>query len=174
MKLVANTKARHYELTCLVDATYSEVELTAVKEDLAQIVSYHQGAVVESQDWGKRDLAYAIVKGGKRHTEARYLHVIFSAQPTVLTLIERDLHLNEKIMRHLVVVAENGAGTAEKVAEVTPVATPAAVKTTTPTPTTPTPTAPTTPKTSKVTATTKGVGAPRAKSKRETRAKTNQ
>jgi small subunit ribosomal protein S6 len=107
MKIAVSDKKRVYELTYLVPATYTETEVSAVKDAVAKLISKYKGEAGDSKDWGKKELAYAIKKEGKTHREAVYVHTPIVFEPTKVPEFEKELYLNEDIIRHLVVVADD-------------------------------------------------------------------
>ncbi len=72
---------------------------TAV-DRIARIVSEGGGEVGKIDRWGRRRLAYEIA----RQSEGYYVVVEFSAEPDVITELERTLHLADEVMRFKVVV----------------------------------------------------------------------
>lgn len=114
MKLVADVQPRQYELTYLLPASYTEAELASFNESIAELVTKYKGSVDSQENWGKKDMAYTIKKGGKRHSEAHYVHLVMTLPATKINEFERDVYLNEKIVRHLLVVAEEVKKSAPK------------------------------------------------------------
>lgn len=107
MKIVKRDLKRVYELTYLVPATFTETEITAVEASVAKLISKYKGTAQETQKWGKRELAYAIKKDSKKHREAVYLHTSIVFEPTQVPEFEKELYLNDNIIRHLVIVADD-------------------------------------------------------------------
>lgn len=106
MKLVTETKTKKYELTYLVPSGYTESELSKVQEEVQALVKKHKGTVVSEDSWGRKPLAYDIRQAGKIFTEANYSHLVINFQPEKTPLFEKELYLNETIIRHLLVVAK--------------------------------------------------------------------
>ena len=107
MKIAQSDIKRVYELTYLVPATFTETEVSAVEASVAKLISKYKGEAKDTQKWGKRELAYAIKKEGKIHQEAVYLHTQIVFEPAQVQEFEKELYLNDSIIRHLVVVADN-------------------------------------------------------------------
>lgn len=114
MKLVTETKTKNYELTYLIPGGYTESELKKVQEEVQALVKKHKGTIVSEDAWGKKLMAYDIRKGGKIHTEASYFHLVIELQAEKTPLFEKELYLNETIIRHLLVVAKEDKVSEEK------------------------------------------------------------
>jgi small subunit ribosomal protein S6 len=91
-----------YELMVIMDP---EVEERTVEPSLNQFLKVirDDGGSIESVDiWGKRRLAYEIQK----KNEGIYAVVNFTAQPAATAELDRQLRLNEAVMRTKVLRAE--------------------------------------------------------------------
>jgi len=107
MKLVADKRVRLYEVTYLVSASLTETEIAAAKEQVATLIKKHKGEVKETADWGKLPTAYAVVSNGSAHHEAVYTHLTVEMPAKNVQSLEKDMLLNEQVIRHLVVVADD-------------------------------------------------------------------
>ncbi len=86
---------RPYELMVIIDP---EVEERTVEPTLQKFLSVitNDGGTIEKVDiWGRRRLAYEIQK----KTEGIYAVVNFTAEPATSKELDRQLGLNETIMR---------------------------------------------------------------------------
>lgn len=106
MHIPQDKRVRQYELTYLVPASLTSDEAASVKTAVEKLVKKHKGSVISQEEWGKRNLAYTIQVGGKRHTEAVYTHVVLEFDTAHTVAFEKDIYLNQSIIRHLLVVAE--------------------------------------------------------------------
>jgi len=113
MKLPKKHVVRRYELTYLLPVSHTEAELKVLKESIAQFLTKNKATVEETQEWGKRKLAYAINHKHAAQTEAAYVHVVFTVEPAQIEKIELGLKLNESIIRYLLIVAEQLKGSKE-------------------------------------------------------------
>jgi len=111
MKLVTATKTKLYELTYLVAGDLTDSELTKVQETVQALVKKHKGTVKSEEVWGKKPLAYLIRKAGKNHGEAHYVQLVIELEAKVAPAFERDIYLNNELIRHLFVEAEAMAET---------------------------------------------------------------
>lgn len=118
MKLVADKQTRHYEVTYLVPTTFTDAERKTIDEAVAAVVAKRKGTVVSTEDWGKKHLAYTIDSHGKKHTEAFYTHMVVSLDPSKTQAFEKDLYLEERIIRHLLVIATETTVSPSEVEEV--------------------------------------------------------
>jgi small subunit ribosomal protein S6 len=88
-----------YELVYIVSPTVDEQALAAVNEKVEKFIASNGGAITRRDDWGKRHLAYQILK----FTEGYYTVLQLQLPPTAVRDLERSLKLTEEIMRYLVV-----------------------------------------------------------------------
>ena len=94
-----------YELMVILDP---ELDERTVQPSLDQFLTVirEDGGTVESLDiWGKRRLAYEIQK----KSEGIYAVVNFTATPAATAELDRQLRLNEAVMRTKVLRAEDVA-----------------------------------------------------------------
>ena len=85
---------KNYELVFVVKPNADEE--TRVKEVVAT-----NGEVVKVDVWGNKKLAYPIAK----FTEGHYVLVNFAAGVEVPKELDRNLKINENVIRHMIVVA---------------------------------------------------------------------
>lgn len=114
IELTQSEVVREYELTYLLPTTLTSSETAQAQEKIAQGIGKLGGSVVTSEDWGKRELAYAIRHSGSDRTEALYTHVVVSLPAKNAQALERELQLNTQVMRHLLILAEPKTAPAEK------------------------------------------------------------
>jgi ribosomal protein S6 len=99
-------QTRLYELTYLLPASLTESELTAARESIEKLVAKYTGEVVMKENWGKRELAYKIRHGAQRQTEAVYTMLVVEFLPKKAYEFEKELYLQDMVMRHLFVLSE--------------------------------------------------------------------
>lgn len=105
---------REYELTVIVHPDATPESVGSIAESLTEIVAEAggevqrvgqladgSGKIVERPEgeWGKRKLAYPV----KKETEGYYIILQAQMTPDVLPALERNLRLNESVIRHLVI-----------------------------------------------------------------------
>ena len=86
---------RHYELMLILDSELDERALNTTVEKLLQVVPAEGGTVDNVDIWGRRRFAYEIQK----KTEGYYVVVDFHAQPDTTKELERQLGINESVLR---------------------------------------------------------------------------
>ena len=89
----------------ILPAEADESVVSAALDRITRIVSEGGGAVGNVDRWGRRRLAFEV----DRQTEGYYVVVEFTAEPVVITELERTLHLADEILRFKVVVRGEAA-----------------------------------------------------------------
>jgi len=87
-----------YEGMFLLDNNVVREDWTKAKEVATGILEKHGASVTIARRWAERSLAYTI----KKVNRGTYMLAYFDADPGSITIIRRDLELNESIMRYLV------------------------------------------------------------------------
>jgi small subunit ribosomal protein S6 len=90
---------RRYDLIFIVQPDLSDEETKAVADRYLQILETQQGTVIKTEDWGKRRLAYDIKKQSRGH----YFLVDFYGPGTMVKEIERNLKIDDNILKFLTV-----------------------------------------------------------------------
>ncbi len=88
-----------YETTVVTRAELTDEAVKALMDKLAGVVSQFGGELVLSEDWGKRKLSYPIEK----ETRAQYNYMVYTGRGDVVHEIERNLRLQDHVMRFLTV-----------------------------------------------------------------------
>jgi small subunit ribosomal protein S6 len=91
-----------YETTFITRSEISDETLKSFQDRLGQIIGTFQGEVVLTEDWGKRKMAYAI----KKETRGHYTYLVYTGKGDVVHEIERNLRLNDHVLRFLTVNLE--------------------------------------------------------------------
>ena len=89
--------ARDYELGVVINPEVGDEQARAVVDRVTQIITSNQGQVVRVNAWGRRRLAYPI----ERHRDGLYFFYDLILEPQSIVAIERDLRVQEDIIRHL-------------------------------------------------------------------------
>lgn len=93
---------RSYELMVLVNPELSDEDLTAQVDRVSDYIGSAGGQVTNIKrdtPWGRRRLAYPI----ERFRDATYVLYHFDSAPARVIDIERDLKLDDRVIRYLVV-----------------------------------------------------------------------
>ena len=96
---------RQYELMVLIHPEVTEDALTAEIDRVAGLITEAGGEVTETKrdtPWGRRRLAYQI-QGAR---DATYVLYRFTSAPARVLDLERELKLDERVIRYLVVREE--------------------------------------------------------------------
>ncbi|HWO91936.1 MAG TPA: 30S ribosomal protein S6 [Methylomirabilota bacterium] len=86
---------RPYEVLVIVDPRPTDEEVTALLEQLGEQLKTLGAEVTKVDNWGKRRLAYDI----RKQREGTYAIFEVSAEPSVVKEFERQVRLNENVLR---------------------------------------------------------------------------
>ena len=86
---------RHYELMVILDPNLDERTVAPSLDTFLNVVRQDGGKVDKIDVWGKRRLAYEIAK----HNEGIYAVIDISAEPKTVNELDRQLGLNESVLR---------------------------------------------------------------------------
>ena len=92
-----------YEMIYIIDTGLEEAARKELIEKVSALISANGGEIEKvDETWGKRRLAYAI----DYKTEGWYVLVNFKAPADLPRELERNLQINENVLRYLVVKLE--------------------------------------------------------------------
>lgn len=86
-----------YECVLIARSDVTQQQVDAVADGITSQLEGDGGAVKKREYWGLRSLSYRIKKNRKGH----YLLLGLEAKPTFVTEMERQLRLNEDILRFM-------------------------------------------------------------------------
>lgn len=86
---------RHYEVMVILDPTLEERTIAPSLDTFLSVVKRDGGTVDKVDVWGRRRLAYEIDK----HAEGIYAVVDLQANPAAVQELDRQLNLNESVLR---------------------------------------------------------------------------
>ena len=86
---------RHYELMVILDPELEERTVAPSLDRFLNVVRQGGGSVENVDIWGRRRLAYEI----KKKSEGIYAVVNFTSEPATAKELDRQLGLNESVMR---------------------------------------------------------------------------
>lgn len=86
---------RHYELMVILDPSLDERTVAPSLDTFLNVVRQDGGKIDKVDVWGKRRLAYEIAK----HAEGIYAVVDITATPATVNELDRQLGLNESVLR---------------------------------------------------------------------------
>ncbi len=94
-----------YELLFFVAPTIDEETRTAVMDRISATIAEGEGTIENTEDWGKRKLAYEI----EGLTEGYYTLIDFHANPANIAELDRVLRITTSVVRHKIVCREDRA-----------------------------------------------------------------
>jgi small subunit ribosomal protein S6 len=94
---------RNYELAYIADPELDEDGRNELETKVKSWIEAAGGKVLKVDRWDKRRLAYPI----KKHQDGYYYFVQAEMQPESGHAIERDLRINEQILRFMIVAKES-------------------------------------------------------------------
>ena len=86
---------RHYELMVILDPELEERTVTPSLETYLKIIKDSGGTVDKLDVWGKRRMSFEILK----KSEGIYAVVDMHCEPAAIKELERQLNLNESVLR---------------------------------------------------------------------------
>jgi len=90
-----SSPTRHYEVMVILDPTLEERTITPSLDAFLNVVKQDGGTVEKVDVWGRRRMAYEINK----HVEGIYAVVDLQASPAAVQELDRQLNLNESVLR---------------------------------------------------------------------------
>ena len=88
-----------YEHVLIARQDISPAQAEALNEDLKGLIEAHGGHIMKIEYWGLRNLTYRIKKNRKGH----YSLLAIDAPADAVKEMERQLSLNEDVLRHLTI-----------------------------------------------------------------------
>jgi|SRR5829696_10402012 len=86
---------RHYELMVILDPDLEERTIAPSLDQFLGVVKTGGGTVEKVDVWGRRRLSFEI----KKKTEGIYAVVDLQAEPALVKELDRQLNLNEAVLR---------------------------------------------------------------------------
>jgi small subunit ribosomal protein S6 len=91
-----------YECVLIARNDVTQQQVEGVADNIATQLEADEGAVKKREYWGLRGLAYRVKKNRKGH----YMLLGLDAKPAFITEMERQLSLNEDILRFMTIRVE--------------------------------------------------------------------
>lgn len=98
---------RHYEMMVILDPQLDERTVAPSLDQFLGVVKTQGGSVEKVDVWGKRRLSYEINK----NTEGIYAVVDVRCEPATVAELDRQLSLNESVLRTKVLRRDPAAAT---------------------------------------------------------------
>lgn len=93
---------RKYEIMYIINPSLDDAGRAEVVKKYDDIITNHDSKVLETKDWGLKDLAYEIKKVNKGH----YMILQVEANNEAIAEFERLALIDANIIRHMVVLEE--------------------------------------------------------------------
>ena len=93
---------RHYEIMVILDPSLEERTVAPSLDTYLNVIRTAGGSVEKLDVWGRRRLAYEIAK----KTEGIYAVIDLQASPAAVAELDRQLRLNESVLRTKVIRPE--------------------------------------------------------------------
>ncbi len=86
---------RHYEIIYIVNPNLNGDEYREVLKKYSDIIVNNKGVVIKTEEWGKQRLAYRI----RKFYNGVYVYVEFCAMANSIAELERNLKLDDNILK---------------------------------------------------------------------------
>lgn len=93
-----------YETTIITKSATGEDVITALKTKIEGIVQAHNGTLANYEDWGTRRLTHVI----QNENRGRYVFFAYTGNNAVVAELERNLRINENVVRFLSISVSEG------------------------------------------------------------------
>ena len=90
---------KKYELLFIIDNSAADEAKEAIIAKMSQLVTDNGGSVEKVDKWGAKKLAYPI----NFKEDGYYVLMNFECEPALIAEMERQLRINDQVMRHMVV-----------------------------------------------------------------------
>jgi len=100
---------RRYETLFIVRPDLGEAQIKELIKRFEGIVTSGGGETIESEEWGFRELAY-LIKGERR---GYYVRLDYASEAAVMNEVERNLRLQDPVLRYLSVLVDQQADVAK-------------------------------------------------------------
>lgn len=96
---------KKYEIVLVYDSDLEDAAVGEQLDKVAAVIASHGGEIERREIWGRKELAYKINKKGF----GVYAYLIFSGDNALVADLDRQLKINESVLRHLIVVKDKYA-----------------------------------------------------------------
>tara|TARA_B100000886_G_scaffold340458_1_gene310168 strand:- start:1285 stop:1767 length:483 start_codon:yes stop_codon:yes gene_type:complete len=101
--VIEEKKLSYYESVFIARPDITAAQVESLTESLKQIIVENGGAPANDEYWGLKSLAYKIKKNRKGH----YTMIKLEAPPAAIKELERNMRLNEDILRFLTIKVDS-------------------------------------------------------------------
>ena len=87
---------RHYETLYIVNPELDDENYKAVVDKFRDLIEKEKGVIVKLEEWGKQRLAYLV----RKFDQGAYVLMDYCGGPGVTAVLERDLKLDDRILKY--------------------------------------------------------------------------
>lgn len=87
---------RHYETIYIVNPNLTAEEHQDVLKRYSSLIEKNKGVTIKTEEWGVQRLAYEV----KKFDKGSYVLLNYCGDPGLTAELERDLNLNDKILKY--------------------------------------------------------------------------
>ena len=87
---------RHYETLYIINPELDDENYKAVIDKFRDLIEKEKGIIVKLDEWGKQRLAYLV----KKFDQGAYVLMDYCGGPGVTAVLERDLKLDDRILKY--------------------------------------------------------------------------
>lgn len=96
---------RRYETIVIVDPDLTEPERKLRFDKVIDLINQMKGALIESDDWGSKRLAYEI----KKKTRGHYLRFDYCGTGELVAELERNCRIDDKFLKYMTIILQDNA-----------------------------------------------------------------
>jgi small subunit ribosomal protein S6 len=101
---------KYYEETVIIDGSLENEQIDTEVKKIEEIIQTHGGKIHDIHRWGRKKLAYPI----RKKEQGYYIVITFEADGSSIVEFERELELNETVLRYLSISARQESSEKEK------------------------------------------------------------
>jgi small subunit ribosomal protein S6 len=96
-----------YSITAIARSGSPQAEVHGLLTKMSKIVLDRGGVVAGIDNWGVQDLAYRMKARQEYHTRGRFMQVKLVASPDAMKELERNMKLDERLLRWMIIKEKN-------------------------------------------------------------------
>ncbi|NOQ95750.1 MAG: 30S ribosomal protein S6 [Desulfobacterales bacterium] len=104
---------RRYETIYIANPNLDDEALKEIVTKFSDLIKKQKGSIVKIDAWGKRKMAYEV----KRFDKGHYVLLDFCGLPEMVTELERNLKLDDRILKYSTVKIDEDVDPAELIGE---------------------------------------------------------
>ncbi|MCB0729404.1 MAG: 30S ribosomal protein S6 [Ignavibacteriae bacterium] len=94
-----------YESVVIINAALEDPQVEQTVASIHENIKANGGEITDSEDWGRKRLAYAI-----QNAKSGYYYITrFNGSPSMITEFERILRLDENVIRYMTIALDKKA-----------------------------------------------------------------